>query len=132
MANISNQGTRRSVQAILAVGDNLISREASLWLDSTYFVVGANGQKELYPGLILAKDTVNDKYVPYNVSASYGVGSDTAVGILDTFVDVTWGDQAVAPVFHGKAIERHCYVHALAIGTIAADIKTDLADIKWV
>ena len=134
MANILNQGMRRSFLAILGVGDNFVSRRGSNWLDSSYFVAGDNGQKEVYPGLIVAKNTSTYKWVPYNASASYGPGSDgtnSVLGVLDTFEDVSWGDQAVAPVFHGKVIERHCYVFGQDLDSVTAAVKSALADIEW-
>lgn len=135
MANIINQGTRRSFLAILGVGDNFVSRRASNWLDSTYFVAGTNGQKEVYPGLIVAKNTTSYKWVPYNASASYGPGSDgtdSVLGVMDTFEDVSWGDQAIAPIFHGKVIARHCYVFGSNLDSVSAAVKTKLADIEWI
>lgn len=135
MANIINQGTRRSFLAILGVGDNFVSRRASNWLDSTYFVAGTNGQKEVYPGLIVAKNTTSYKWVPYNASASYGPGSDgtnSVLGVMDTFEDVSWGDQAIAPIFHGKVIARHCYVFGSDLDSVSAAVKTKLADIEWI
>lgn len=135
MANILNTDQRRSFLAILGVGDSLVSRRASSWLDSSYFVAGANGQKEVFPGLIVAKNTESYKWVPYNVSASYGPGSDgtnSVVGVMDTFEDVSWGDQAIAPVFHGKVIERHCYVFGQELDSVTAAVKTALPDIEWI
>ena len=134
MANIVTGGMRRSFKAIQVPG-GLFDFRLSNWLDSTYFVEGANGQKEIYPGLIVAQNTSSYKWVPYSSTASYGPGSDgtnSVVGILTTFEDLTLGDQAIAPLYHGKVIERHCYVHGLAIGSIAGAIKTKLADIEWV
>lgn len=135
MANIINQGRRRSFLAILGVGDNFVSRRASNWLDSTYFVAGTNGQKEVFPGLVVAKNTSTYKWVPYNVDATYGPGSDgvdSVLGLLDTFEDVSWGDQAIAPIFHGKVIERHCYVFGNDLDSVTAAVKTKLADIEWI
>lgn len=135
MANIIEQGLRRSFLAILGVGDNFVSRRRSSWLDSSYFVEGLNGQKEVFPGLIVARNTTSYKWVPYNSTASYGPGSDgtnSQLGVLDTFEDVTWGDQAIAPVFHGKVIERHCYVFGQALDSVTAGVKTALPDIEWI
>lgn len=134
MANILHQGYRRSFLAILGVGDNIISRRASAWLESSYFSLGTNGQKEVYPGLIVAQNTASYKWCPYSAAASYGPGTDgtnSVLGVMDTFEDVSWGDQAIAPVFHGKVIERHCYVLGDDLGTISSTIKTKLPDIEW-
>lgn len=135
MANIKNQGYRRSFLAILGVGDNFVSRRASNFLDSTYFVAGENGQKEVWPGLVVAQNTDTKKWVPYNVSASYGPGSDgtdSVLGIMDTFEDVSLGDQAIAPIFHGKVIARHCYVFGGDLDTVTAAVKTALPDVEWI
>lgn len=135
MANILNTARRRSFLAILGVGDNFVSRRISNWLDSSKFVADAtNGQKEVWPGLVVAQNTSTYKWVPYNVSASYGPGSDgvnSKLGVMDTFEDVTWGDQAIAPVFHGKVIERHCYVFGQPLDSITSAVKTALPDIEW-
>lgn len=134
MANIVNQGTRRSFLAIRAVA-SLFDYRQSNWLDSSYFVAGANGQKEVYPGLVVAKNTVSYKWVPYNSGAAYGPGSDgtdSVLGVLDTFEDVTLGDQAVAPLYHGKVIQRHCYIFGSTLGNITAGVKNALPDIEWV
>lgn len=134
MANIINTGRRRSFLAILGVGDNFVSRRISNWLDSSKFVAGDNGQKEVMPGLIVARNTSTYKWVPYNASASYGPGSDgtnSVLGVMDTFEDVSWGDQAIAPVFHGKVIERHCYVFGQPLDSVTSTVKTALPDIEW-
>lgn len=134
MANIVNLGMRRSFKAIQVPG-GLFDFRLSNWLDASYFVAGVDGQKTVYPGLIIAQNTSTYKWVPYNASASYGPGSDgtnSLIGILTTFEDVTLGDQAVAPLYHGKVIERHCYVHGQALDSITSTIKTKLPDIEWV
>lgn len=134
MANIINQGMRRSFLAIKVPG-GLFDRRLSNHLDASYFVEGPNGQKEVYPGLIVAKNTSSYKWVPYSAEASYGPGSDgtgSVLGIMDTFEDVSWGDQQIAPLYHGKVIERHCYVFGSELGDISAAVKTALADIEWV
>lgn len=134
MANIIDQGTRRSFLAVRVVG-SLYDRRSSNWLDATYFVAGENGQKEIYPGLVVAQNTVTYKWVPYSATASYGAGSDgtnSVLGVLDTFEDLSWGDQAIAPVLHGRLIERHCYVFGGQLGTISATVKSKLPDVDWV
>lgn len=135
MANILNQGFRRSFLAILAVGDNFISRRTSNFLDSSYFVAGSNGQKEVYPGLVVAQNTSSKKWVPYSVTASYGPGSDgtdSVLGVMDTFEDVTMGDQTIAPIFHGKVIKRHCYVFGQNLDSVTAAVKSALPDVEWI
>lgn len=102
------------------------------FLDRNYFTDDSAGQRYIRPGLIVAQETNTNKYVPWNASASYGVGSDTAVGILETFEDATQGDPVVAPVFHGKVIEAHAYAWNGTLGTVAAAVKTSLSMIEWV
>lgn len=109
------------------------SRLLSNWLDSSYIAAdGTTGQKYVYPGLVVAVDSSTNKYVPYSAGASYGTGSNTAVGVMDEFLDVTFGDEAITPIWHGGLIEAYCYVYGSAAGTIAAGIKTSLDDIVWV
>jgi hypothetical protein len=102
-------------------------------LDSSYIAAdGTTALKYVYPGLVVAVDSTTGKYVPYSSGASYGTGSDTAVGVMDEFLDVTQGDEAITPIWHGKLIEVYCYVYGMAAGTISAGIKTSLDDIEWV
>lgn len=103
-------------------------------LDRNYFTDDDSNQRHVRPGLILAQETNTNKYVPYNASALYGVGSDTAVGVLESFEDATQEDPVVAPVVHGKVIEAHCYLwgEAPGQGTVPAAVKTSLDDIHWV
>lgn len=105
----------------------------SNFLDRAYFTDDAASQRYVRPGLILAKETNAGTYVPYNASALYGVGSDTAVGVLDVFQDATTESPAIAPVFHGKIIESLCYLWGDAtLGTVPAAVKTALTMIEWV
>ncbi len=104
----------------------------SNWLDRSYYLDDAALQRHVRPGLVVAQETTTKKYVPYNVSALYGAGSDTAVGVLDVFQDATTEDPGVAPVFHGKLIEAHCYIWGGAKGTISSAVKTSLGMIEWV
>jgi hypothetical protein len=70
-------------------------------------------------------------YVPYSSAATYGTGSDTAVGILAEPHDATLTDWPVAPVNFAQAYEKRCYVPGGKIGDIATAIKTDLSKIEW-
>jgi len=101
-------------------------------LDRNYFTDDSTNHRYVRPGLILARETNTNKYVPYNVSALYGVGSDTAVGVLGEFQDATVEDPVVAPAYHAKVIEAHAYVWGGDLGTVAAAIKTDLNMIEWI
>lgn len=102
------------------------------FLDAAYFTLDSSQHKYIRPGLIVAQETNTKKYVPYNASALYGVGSDTAVGVLDVFVDATLEDPTISPVYHGKLIEAHCYAWGGALGTVAAGVKSALVMVKWV
>jgi len=83
------------------------------------------------PGLVVALNSVTNKYVPWVTDASHGAGSDTAVGILVELLEITTWDRACTPVYHGEMVEQYCYTEAGAIGTIPAGVKTDLPDIQW-
>lgn len=118
-----------------------LSRLPGAFLDTSGIPADSNGDKVIEPGLILAQATggfaasdvtpSQTYYVPYNSGAAYGVGSDTAVGVLDERHDATLTDWQVAPVDRGTAYERRCYVAGGSLGDIAAAIKTNLSGIKW-
>lgn len=117
-----------------------VLRTKSGWLARTYFGFDPSTQLEhlVLPGLILAESSdvrLAGYYVPYSATAAYGAGSDTAIGVLGQLVDLTYNDEAVAPVVHAKLIEAHCYVFPETQAqsrTIAAGIKTALNQITWV
>jgi len=125
--------TSKSRRSILEVKQgHLFDRLISNFFDSTYAGEDSTGQKYVYPGLVVARDTDTNKFVPYSSGASYGTGSNTAVGVLDEFLDVTMGDEAITPVYLGKLIEAHVYVYGVAVGTVSGAVKTALARIEWV
>ena len=115
-------------------------RVPSLWFDSSYIPEDIYGNKYLDPGLVVAQAVVATDatygdtyaYVPYNSGASYGIGSDTAVGVLDVRLNATIGAEAVTPIYHGQLQERNCYVLGSTKGTIPAGVKSALPDIDWV
>lgn len=107
-----------------------VLRQKSRFFNNTYILENARGQKYVRPGMVLAVS--DNKYVPYSVGASYGTGSNTAVAVLDEFMDLTLGDIGIDPIAHAKLIEAHCYAFGVALGTISAAIKTDLALVEWV
>ncbi len=122
---------REMIRQVLA--DSLhVQRLKSNHLDRSYYTDDAANQRYVRPGLIVAQETTTKKYVPYNASALYGTGSDTAVGVMVEFQDATNEDPAVDPVFHAKIIEAHCYVWGGALGTVPAGVKTALNMIEWV
>ena len=123
--------TREDILVVVADYAHLL-RLKDNHLDRNYFTDDASLQRHIRPGLIVAKETNTNKYVPYNASALYGVGSDTAVGVQEAFEDATQEDPVIAPIVHGKLIEAHCYVWGGALGTVPAAVKTSLDDIEWV
>lgn len=128
------QQSRRNREEFLQVlaDDAHVMRLNSNWLDRAYFTDDDAQQRIVRPGLIVAQETNTKKYVPYNASALYGVGSDTAVGILEVVQDATQEDPSVSPVFHGKVIEAHAFVWNGTLGTVPAAVKTSLNMIEWV
>lgn len=123
---------REEIQAILA-DKRHVSRLNSNLLERSYFNDDAAGQRIVRPGLILAVNSANNKYVPYSASVSYGLGSDTAVGVLEVIQDLTYDEPLISPVWHGVLIEDHCYVYgATSKGSIPAAVKSNLDDIAWV
>jgi len=109
------------------------SRLISNWLDAQYFAYDSTGQKYVKPGLVVGQDTLTHKYVPYHaVAGTYGSYCATPVGVIDELCDLTLGDYAVVPIYHGQLIEAFCYEYGSATGTISAAVKTALKDINWV
>lgn len=122
---------RENVRPILA------DREGAMFLKglefaSVYYPVDSDGYKFVTEGLVVAKNTQTGQYVPYDSAAAYGVGSDTAVGVLDDHLDLTHGNEGCTPIFHGKVMEENCFVIGGTLGSISASIKTDLPDVHWV
>jgi hypothetical protein len=123
--------TRTHRQHHEVVRDLHVSRLASRLFDSSYLATNAYQEKYAYAGMIVALDSATSKYVPYSVAASYGTGSDTAIGLLVEPEDMTWGDKAIAPAWHFIAVEQYCFVYGSAIGTIPAAVKTALDNSEW-
>lgn len=122
---------RENVLVVKRQVDHELRRTANLFDSSVILANTRTGQKYVYPGLIMAQRSDTYKYVPYNSGASYGAGSDTAIGILDELLEVTEGDQACSPVFHGIFIEAHCRVFGLPRGQISATIKGHIPLMAW-
>lgn len=133
IATGSGRRRREEFREIMANREHVM-RLKSNFLDKNYFSEDAlTHQTIVRPGLVLAQETNTKKYVPYHASALYGTGSDTAVGLLDVFQDVTTEDGQIAPVFHGKAIESLIYLWGDAtLGTVPGAVKTALQMIEWV
>jgi len=125
--------TRKHRQPLTVLRDNHFSLRESREFDaSTYIAENSYHEKWVYAGIVVAKDSSTNKYVPYNASAAYGTGSDTPVGVLHETYDMTYGNRLVAPVWHGVFIESRCFVYGGAVGTVPAAVKTALDDITWV
>ncbi len=125
---------RRNFHTVVADREHLL-RAKDNWVYRAYFPVAGQAEYWIHAGLIVARSTSTATlgyYVPYNVSAAYGAGSDTAVGVLGEPVDISWNDEAIAPVVHGKLIEAYCYVQGGAVGTVPAAVKSALTQIEWV
>lgn len=103
----------------------------SRMLEDAYFVADGYSNVRVKPGLIMALNTSSQKYVPWHTAAAYGPGSDTAVSLLDVFIDLTYGEVPVSGVSHAHAIEARCYVWGGNMGTIPAAVKTQLKLIEW-
>lgn len=98
--------------------------------DKTYgYYETATGQRFVYPGLWLGRNSDTNKFVPYNENASYGPGSDTLVGILDERLDVTYWDAPVTPVYSGEVHRRFVYVWGSTLESTPTDLATDLPGI---
>lgn len=119
---VTNIGNR----AVLTVVSRVYERGKSLPFESTYVPADSYGNRYLYPGMVIAMNSDQTKYVPSAAAASYGAYSahTYAVGILDTLFDFTFEEQIVAPVIRGTAVEEYCYIYGGALGTIADAVKT--------
>ena len=123
---------RENIREVIA-NQTGIMKLIGLEFAAAYWPEDANGVKEVRPGLIIAKNTDLGQFVPYNSSAAYGTGSDTAVGVFaDDFIDVTHGNYGMTPVYHGEIIEDNCYELGGSLGSVSSTIKGHLADIHWV
>ena len=98
--------------------------------DRTY-ISDENSERWAYPGMVLAVNN-DGNLVPWNAAASYGAGSDTAVGMLINLLDLNYGNSTATYVWHAKLKQNVCYVYGGALGTIPAAVKTALDDFEWV
>lgn len=119
---------------IIAGEQHLVARLASKMFDKSYAqltfpITSAN--KYTLPGLIIALNSVTNKYVPWVTDASHGAGSDTVVGILTEYLILTDWDRMCSPIYMGEVVEGNCYTEASDEGVIAAGIKTSLPRIEW-
>ena len=123
--------TRTHRQHHEVVRDTHISRLASRLFDSSYLAANAYQEKYAYAGMVVALDSTTSKYVPYSAAASYGTGSNTAIGLLIEPEDMSYGDKAIAPAWHFIAVQQYCFVYGGPLGTIPAAVKTALDDSEW-
>jgi hypothetical protein len=118
-----------------------LSRLPTGFLPKDFWPTNAEGDCIAYQGAILAEVqgglyesdmTISQPYyVPYSAAALYGVGSDEAVGILETTYDLTYSDWQITPVDRGSAFTKYCYEPGGPYGTISAAVRTQLSGIKW-
>lgn len=121
-------------KTIIAGEQHLVARLAAKMFEKAYSQLtfpATSSNKYTLPGLIVALNSVSNKYVPWVTDARHGAGSDTAVGILTEYLVLTTWDRMCSPMYTGEAIEANCYTEDSAIGTIAAGIKTSLSKIEW-
>ena len=83
--------------------------------------------KYTMPGLVIALNSVTNKYVPWRADAAYGAGSDTAVGILVEKLVLTEWDRMCSPIDFGQVIEANIYTDAGDLGVVPAAVKTSLS-----
>ncbi len=119
--------THRAVLTVIASA--VKERKEGKFFNTNYIAADANGNKELFPGMIVAE--VGSYYVPYNASSAYGATSYVPVGILNEYWDMTLYPKMVSPVTEGTFIEDYCYVYGSAVGTIPAAVKSALTHIQW-
>jgi hypothetical protein len=123
--------TKRQHYDVLA--DTHHVKGKSRTLDRSYIADDSNGERWVYAGMVVAKDWKND-YVPYSAGASYGGGSDTAVGVLVEPYDLTYGDKEAAPAIHALLVEDYCFVYGQSapyMGNIPSAVKTALSHVMW-
>jgi len=121
-----------------------LSRLRGGFLIRSHFEAEVSGRNELVvpPGLVVARmeggveenemTVAQIYYVPFNASALYGTGSDTAAGIVRESIDLTDPfNRTIKPVHTAEAYTSGCYVAGGTMGDISAAIKTDLSNITW-
>lgn len=118
-----------------------LSRLPTGFLVASFWPLDSSGDRYIRQGVILAEvsggvlassmTASQPYYVPYSVSATYGTGSNTAVGILAEPHDETLSDWQVSPVNRGVAVEKRCYEPGGPIGVVTAAVKANLSRIEW-
>lgn len=105
-------------RAVLTVLSKLRNVGRSLPFDSTYLAADSYGNKLLYPGLLVAFNAAQTKYVPHNINGSYGTYSSYLEGIIYTMYDFTFEEQIVAPANDCVAVSENCYIYGGTFGSI--------------
>ncbi len=104
------------------------SRVLLVGSNATYpIALDSDNRRLIYAGMLVAEDSTATYWVPYSAGASYGTGTDTAVGIVREFHDATLGDPIIEPIIWGKILEKHCFVINGTVGTVPAGAKTNLS-----
>jgi hypothetical protein len=99
--------------------------------DRSYLAIDADYMYVLDEGVVVAVDSTTSKYVPYSAGASYGTGSDTAVGITTMHYDMTYGAKFIAPAIQAVLLEDYCQIYGSGRGSISAAVKTALPLLMW-
>ena len=121
--------THRAVLEVLT--GPIKERKSGKFFNSTLIEEDTNNKNYLYPGMIVAELSDGSYYVPYSLGASYGEGSDDAIGILREFWDATLHMRIVAPVTEGTFIEDYCYILGGELGVVSDAVKTSLSHVQW-
>jgi hypothetical protein len=117
-------------QVFHVLADSHFSKTESRMFDRTYVAEEVN-TRWIYPGMILAVNN-DGNFVPYNAAGAYDLGSNEPAGVNHLLYDITYGNQIVSGIWHGKVVQDLCFVYGGTLGSISAAIKTALDDIKWV
>jgi len=132
MPHITGPVGHRAVLEVLGDPSHWMTGESRVLQVVSSVPLDDDAQRFMYPGMIIAENSDGTYYVPFNASAAYGTGSDTAVGVLREFWNCTLGDPIIEPIIHGKVIEAHCFALGGAVGTVSAGVKTNLTLVEWV
>ena len=116
----------------IIVNPDTVRRLTGGVFSATYGAISTElNQRIVYEGILVARRTDTNQFVPFSAAASYGVGSDTSVGVLDERLDVTHFDQPCSPIYHGELHSRFMYIfgEALDSANLATQIASDLTEI---
>lgn len=105
-------------RAILTVVSKVWDIGRSLPFDSTYLPEDSYGNIYLYPGMLVAFNADQTKYVPWNEAGSYGVYSAYLEGLVHLFYTHTHQEQIIAPATRAAAIVDNCQVYGGTLGEV--------------